>query len=330
MALHNHNLALAFGLLGNIVSFFVYLAPLPTFFRIVKMKSTQGFQSLPYSVALFSSTLYLYYASLKKEAFMLVTINSIGCVIESAYLLIFFVYASRSVRIHTAKLLILFNTGALAVIMLSTARFVVHSSHLRINIVGFVCAVFSVCVFAAPLSIIRRVVKTKSVEFMPFSLSLCLTLCAVFWLIYGLAIDDYYIATPNILGFAFGFTQMVLYLKYYKKGRTEVLPADSSTRSSQILSKMRELEADPDKQQQQQKVASNKDDVIITNANVDSVVVVSTEDNTQQVIISVTIAKSAEDEKEERGGGGDGEEVGKEGTAAAATAVVVAGSELNV
>ncbi|CAI0447671.1 unnamed protein product [Linum tenue] len=326
MALHNHNLALAFGLLGNIVSFFVYLAPLPTFFRIVKMKSTQGFQSLPYSVALFSSTLYLYYASLKKEAFMLVTINSIGCVIESAYLLIFFVYASRSVRIHTAKLLILFNTGALAVIMLSTARFVVHSSHLRINIVGFVCAVFSVCVFAAPLSIIRRVVKTKSVEFMPFSLSLCLTLCAVFWLIYGLAIDDYYIATPNILGFAFGFTQMVLYLKYYKKGRTEVLPADSSTRSSQILSKMRELDVDPVKQQ---KVASNKkDDVIVTNANVDSVVVVSTEDNTQQVIISVTIAKSAEDEKEERGGG-DGEEVGKEGTAAAAAAVV-AGSELNV
>ncbi|CAN0919998.1 Bidirectional sugar transporter SWEET14 [Linum grandiflorum] len=229
-ALHNHHLALVFGLLGNIVSFFVFLAPLPTFYRIVKEKSTQGFQSIPYSVALFSAMLYLYYASLKVDALMLITINSVGCLIESTYLIIFLIYAPKSVRMQTARLIMLFNLAVYGLIVILSSLFAPHP--LRVHIVGWICAVFSVCVFAAPLTIIRLVIKTKSVEFMPFSLSLLLTLCAVFWLIYGLALDDYYIAAPNILGFAFGLTQMGLYLIYRNKGKTEVLPAaDNSTRS---------------------------------------------------------------------------------------------------
>ncbi|CAN1823409.1 Bidirectional sugar transporter SWEET14 [Linum perenne] len=228
-ALHDHHLALIFGLLGNIVSFFVFLAPLPTFYRIVKEKSTQGFQSIPYSVALFSAMLYLYYASLKVDALMLITINSVGCLIESTYLIIYLIYAPKSVRMYTARLIMLFNLAVFGLIVILTTLFAHHS--LRVHIVGWICAVFSVCVFAAPLTIIRLVIKTKSVEFMPFSLSVLLTLCAVFWLVYGLALDDYYIAAPNILGFGFGFTQMVLYLIYRNKGKTEVLPADNSTRS---------------------------------------------------------------------------------------------------
>ncbi|CAN0919999.1 Bidirectional sugar transporter SWEET14 [Linum grandiflorum] len=218
-ALHNHHLALVFGLLGNIVSFFVFLAPLPTFYRIVKEKSTQGFQSIPYSVALFSAMLYLYYASLKVDALMLITINSVGCLIESTYLIIFLIYAPKSVRMQTARLIMLFNLAVYGLIVILSSLFAPHP--LRVHIVGWICAVFSVCVFAAPLTIIRLVIKTKSVEFMPFSLSLLLTLCAVFWLIYGLALDDYYIAAPNILGFAFGLTQMGLYLIYRNKDKSK-------------------------------------------------------------------------------------------------------------
>ncbi|KAF3499715.1 hypothetical protein F2Q69_00042971, partial [Brassica cretica] len=53
---------------------------------------------------------------------------------------------------------------------------------------------------------------------MPFSLSLFLTLSAVTWLFYGLAIKDFYVALPNVLGAFLGAVQMILYIifKYYK------------------------------------------------------------------------------------------------------------------
>lgn len=74
----------------------------PTFYRIFKKKSTQGFQSIPYSVALFSAMLLLYYASLKgSNAFMLITINGIGCIIESLYLLFFMIYATKTAKVSS-------------------------------------------------------------------------------------------------------------------------------------------------------------------------------------------------------------------------------------
>ncbi|KAJ8646057.1 hypothetical protein MRB53_007805 [Persea americana] len=213
--------ALTFGVLGNLISFMVYLAPLPTFYRVYKKKSTEGFQSVPYVVALFSAMLWIYYAFLKGDDVLLVTINSVGCFIETAYIAMYIAYAPRRARIFTSKLLMLLNIGVFGLILLLTQ--LLAKGPRRVLVLGWVCVAFSVSVFAAPLSIIRLVIRTKSVEFMPFFLSFFLTLSAVTWFSYGFFRKDIYIALPNVLGFIFGIIQMILYAIYRRQAKRVIL-----------------------------------------------------------------------------------------------------------
>ncbi|CAI8619333.1 unnamed protein product [Vicia faba] len=222
MAMHRETWAFVFGLLGNIISFAVFLSPVPTFYIIFKKKSAEGFQSLPYVVALFSAMLWIYYAFVKREAaLLLITINTFGIIVESAYLIIFLIYASKKSRLSTIKLLLLLNVFGFGAMLLSTLYLAKGAK--RLAIIGWICLVFNISVFAAPLFVISKVIRTRSVEYMPFFLSFFLTINAVMWFFYGLLLKDYYVALPNTLGFVFGIIQMVIYLIY--RNATPVLQA---------------------------------------------------------------------------------------------------------
>ncbi|KAF8652229.1 hypothetical protein HU200_062864 [Digitaria exilis] len=212
-------------LAGNFISFMTYLAPLPTFYRVYKSKSTEGFQSVPYVVALFSAMLWIYYALLKSDEFLLITVNSAGCVIETLYVVMYLVYAPKKAKLFTAKILLLLNVGVFGLILLLTM--LLSGGDKRVVLVGWVCVGFAVSVFVAPLSIIRQVLRTRSVEFMPFFLSLSLTVSAVVWFLYGLLIKDKYVALPNVIGFTFGVIQMCLYA-LYRNATPKVIAKDVS------------------------------------------------------------------------------------------------------
>lgn len=207
--------AFAFGVLGNIVSFIVFLSPIPTFYTIYKKKTAEGYQSIPYVIALFSSMLWIYYAILKTNTTLLITINSFGMFIETIYVGVYLFYAPKKAKVHTVKMLLLTVVGGFGAIILVT-QFLFKGA-VRGQIVGWICLIFSLCVFVAPLGIVRKVIKTKSVEYMPLLLSVFLTLSAVMWFFYGLLLKDINIAAPNVLGFIFGILQIVLYVIYSKK-----------------------------------------------------------------------------------------------------------------
>ncbi|KAJ0458656.1 putative SWEET sugar transporter [Helianthus annuus] len=209
------HLTLAFGLLGNVVSFMVFLAPIPTFYKVYKKKSTEGFQSAPYVVGLFSAMLWIYYAFLKTNVLLLITINSVGCFIETLYICFFLFYAPKKARMESLKLIVLLIVVGFGLIVVLTQF--LASGVTRGVIVGWICLVFSLCVFVAPLGVLRQVIKTKSVEYMPILLSVALTLSAVMWFFYGLLLGDFNIAIPNVLGFIFGIIQMILYFIYKNK-----------------------------------------------------------------------------------------------------------------
>ncbi|KAE8651732.1 bidirectional sugar transporter NEC1 [Cucumis sativus] len=207
-----HQLQFIFGLLGNIISFMVFLAPVPTFWTVYKKKTSEGFQCIPYVVALMSAMLLLYYAVLKTNAYLLISINSFGCVIELIYIALYFYYAPKKLKIFTLKLLMILNLGSYGV-MVGGTMLILHGNK-RTHAVGWICAAFNLAVFASPLAIMKRVITTKSVEYMPFSLSFFLTLSATMWFFYGFFIKDLFIALPNIVGFLLGMVQMIMYMIY--------------------------------------------------------------------------------------------------------------------
>ncbi|MCE0480807.1 hypothetical protein HAX54_037938 [Datura stramonium] len=208
----NSQLITIFGDLGSTVSFIVFLSPLPTFYNIYKKKSTEGYQSIPYVVALFSAIILIYYSVLKGNMNVVIIINALGAFIETIYICFYIFYAPKKAKLQTIKFVALFVVGGFGAIVL-VIQFL-FKGVVRAQIVGWICLVFSVCTFAAPLCIVRKVIKTKSVEYMPLLLSVFLTISAVMWFFYGLLKKDVNIYAPNILGFMFGIVQMVLYVMY--------------------------------------------------------------------------------------------------------------------
>ncbi|WOL15895.1 hypothetical protein Cni_G24676 [Canna indica] len=183
----------------------------PTFYRIYQKKSTEGFQSLPYVVALFSCLLWIYYAFVKTDTVLLITINSFGCFIETVYITLYLIYAPKKARMFTLQIFILLNVVTFGLIVLLTQLLATGSRRVT-----------------------RLVIRTKSVEFMPFYLSFFLTLSAIAWFGYGLFTKDLYVELPNVLGFLFGVAQMILYIIYKKKGTAKIEKVTSTAANSEM------------------------------------------------------------------------------------------------
>ncbi|KAL0440886.1 UNVERIFIED_CONTAM: Bidirectional sugar transporter SWEET5 [Sesamum radiatum] len=62
----------------------------------------------------------------------------------------------------------------------------------------------------------KRVIKTKSVKYMPFSLSLANFANGIVWSIYALIKLDPFVLVPNGLGTLSGLVQLVLFATYYR------------------------------------------------------------------------------------------------------------------
>ncbi|KQJ99151.1 bidirectional sugar transporter SWEET11 [Brachypodium distachyon] len=229
------------GIAGNVISFLVFLAPVTTFVQVVRKKTTGGFSAVPYVVALFSSTLWILYALLKGNSRPLLTINGFGCGVELAYVVAYLLYAPRKARLRALAYFLALDVAAFAIVA-AVALLGVAPEH-RVKFLGSVCLAFSMAVFVAPLSIIFKVIKTKSVEFMPISLSFCLVLSAVAWFCYGYFTKDPYVMYPNVGGFFFSCVQMGLYFYYRRPSNAAVLPttADGATGGGAVQAQVIEL-----------------------------------------------------------------------------------------
>uniref|UniRef100_A0A7C8ZNM5 Bidirectional sugar transporter SWEET n=2 Tax=Opuntia streptacantha TaxID=393608 RepID=A0A7C8ZNM5_OPUST len=205
-----------FGVLGNGAGLFLFLAPVVTFKRVVKKKSTEQFSGIPYVMTLLNCLLSAWYGLpfVSPNNILVTIINGTGAVLETIYVLIFLVFAPKKEKLKVGSLFALVVSAFAAIALVSILA--LHGNARKV-FCGVAASVFSIIMYGSPLSIMRLVIKTKSVEYMPFFLSLFCFLCGTSWFIYGLLGQDPFIAVPNGFGCALGAVQLILYMIYYKK-----------------------------------------------------------------------------------------------------------------
>ncbi|GFQ02373.1 bidirectional sugar transporter sweet1 [Phtheirospermum japonicum] len=202
-----------FGIFGNAFALFLYLAPVVTFKRIVKKRSTEQFSGIPYVMTLLNCLISSWYGLpfVSPNNLLLSTINVTGAAVQSTFVMIFLIFAQRKEKGNILLLLTIVLAFFATVVFVSLFAF--HGNG-RTLFCGIVTTIFATVMYASPLAIIRLVIKTKSVEFMPFFTSMFVFLCGTCWLVFGLLEKDPFVTIPSGFGSGFGAVQLILYAMY--------------------------------------------------------------------------------------------------------------------
>ncbi|XP_057457847.1 bidirectional sugar transporter SWEET2 [Lotus japonicus] len=205
----------AAGIAGNIFAFGLFVSPIPTFRRIIRNGSTEMFSGLPYIYSLMNCLICLWYGTplISPDNLLVTTVNSIGAAFQLVYIVLFLMYAEKRRKVRTLGLL-LAVLGVFVIILVGSLQ--IADSTVRRMFVGFLSCASLISMFASPLFIIKLVIRTRSVEFMPFYLSLSTFLMSVSFFLYGLLSEDPFIYVPNGIGTILGMVQLLLYF-YYKR-----------------------------------------------------------------------------------------------------------------
>ncbi|CAL1406471.1 unnamed protein product [Linum trigynum] len=204
------------GIIGNVISFFLFLSPVPTFVKIFKQKTVQDFKADPYVTTLLNCAMWSLYGMpfVKPDSLLVITINGFGFFLELFYVAFFFFFSPWDKRRKLIITLLIEAVFFIGVLLITLLAF--HAPPKRAMFVGLLCIIFNILMYAAPLTVMKMVIKTKSVKYMPFFLSLAGFCNGIVWTLYALLKFDINILIPNGLGSLSALVQLILYAIYYR------------------------------------------------------------------------------------------------------------------
>ncbi|KAH9300957.1 hypothetical protein KI387_012540, partial [Taxus chinensis] len=210
------------GILGSAFALCMYGAPISTFRRVMLKKTTGDMSALPYAIGLLNCLVYTWYGSpLISNGWdnaLVMAINAVGLLLECCFCTIYLFFAPPKSRRRMAMMFV----GVLMIFTsIATVSIWGMNAHKKL-IVGTAGMVASVILYGSPLSDIRVVVRTKSVECMSIYFSLFAFLGSVLWLMYGALSKDILIMAPNFLGIPLASIQMIVYCVYSRKKRLRI------------------------------------------------------------------------------------------------------------
>lgn len=228
-------------LLGSILAQVMFMSPLP---KIRSLKKAQEYEvgigelnPLPYPFAAANCVSWLMYGAISGNYWVYVP-NATGFLITLYFTGTVYGLDARW-RDRMERLV-----GALASLLLVLGMVIScvlrnYSEGLKKTVTGSVCNAILVVYYAAPLSTVAQVVRTRDSKSFYLPLTIMNGVNGLCWFAYGLALNDWFIAAPNLLGAVLSALQLVLIFMYPSSERLkkEKLTPTTSTASTDGLVK---------------------------------------------------------------------------------------------
>lgn len=195
------------GAVGTALAIALFLSPLPLVKRIRAQRDTEGYSPLPYLVTCAQCATWFLYCCIKPGNLTPAFANVFGVVLEAAWVSQFLLFSPADTKPRLLRACAGAAVGVLLLVILALALPPLAAQ----NVVGWTAVAFNVAMYSAPLGVMGTVLRTRSVEAMPLSLSAIGLVCSFVWAGYGLYCGDYRILVPNALGVLLSAAQVLLW-----------------------------------------------------------------------------------------------------------------------
>ncbi|MEW5303774.1 MAG: hypothetical protein WDW36_006433 [Sanguina aurantia] len=219
--------------LGAIISTGMYFSPLSAVLKANKERAIGDLNALPFAVTVANTIVWLVYGLLKHDPFVMSS-NVPG--LPAAMFCTMSVYGLVDEKVRAQLRTIVCGTLLILPILGVVSSFGSQDPAVYIGLWGIMGNIIALVYYAAPLSSMAEVIKSRNSVSILLPLTIMNTANATLWTIYGTAINDPYVYGINALGLLLSGAQIALRMLFpaTPKSSTPLLAPDAISSSGDI------------------------------------------------------------------------------------------------
>lgn len=212
-------LALLAPSIGAMLSNLLFLSPMPAVMRVRRESVLGSVNPLPYIVMLANNICWCSYGSMIQDKFQWWA-NGPGMVLTSYYIISTLGLAPPGSKQRYQLEMAFITLASVVASGIYVASIISEDPEEGRVIVAWLTQIINVLMYAAPLSTISIVLRSKSAQSIDPRIAVMSFVNTSMWLCYGLTKYDVYVWVPAALGSSFTVVQLILLGLYWKKDNT--------------------------------------------------------------------------------------------------------------
>ncbi|KAG8465387.1 hypothetical protein KFE25_002694 [Diacronema lutheri] len=194
--------------LGVVLSNVLYLAPLPAVRKAQRHMQLQGLNPIPLALMALNTVGFLAYGLAVPNRYVVAS-NVLGIVLAVWYLATVLPLVRDEPSLQQLKL-VLVGGASFLVLEITWATLFLAEEKERAGVLGANATAVCVLMFAAPLSTLSEVCRTRSSSTIYGPLTTAQVCNCFLWTVYGAAVGDVWVTGPNSIGLLLGLVQAAL------------------------------------------------------------------------------------------------------------------------